>query len=113
MDRFCQSPLECFSLFFGDVVFDFLTKNTNEYAMTILSNFCLKLQITPNSLYKTWKPVTVRETKGFIATILNMGIVKLPDLKDYWSTDVTTNLPFFLSVFSDFFQYMVCYMLEK
>ena len=29
-----------------------------------------------------------------------MGILKIPDLKDYWSTDVTTNLPFFCSVFS-------------
>ena len=38
--------------------------------------------------------------KGFIATILNMGIVKILDLKDYWNTNVTTNLPFFRSVFS-------------
>ena len=33
VDSSCQSPLKCFSLFFSDVVFDFLTKNTNEYAM--------------------------------------------------------------------------------
>ena len=50
--------------------------------------------------------------KGFIATILNIGIVKIPDLKDYWSTDVTTNLSFFHSVL-DFIKYMVCYMVEK
>ena len=29
-----------------------------------------------------------------------MRILKITDLKDYWSTDVTTNLPFFCSVFS-------------
>ena len=38
--------------------------------------------------------------KGFIAVILNMGIIQLGVLKDYWSTDDTTNLPFFRSVFS-------------
>ena len=37
---------------------------------------------------------------GFIAVILNMGIIQLENLKDYWSTDDTTNLPFFRSVFS-------------
>ena len=38
--------------------------------------------------------------KGFIAVILNMGIVQLANLKDYWSTDDTTSFPFFRSVFS-------------
>ena len=38
--------------------------------------------------------------KGFIAVILNMGIVQLTNLKDYWATDCTTNLSFFRSVFS-------------
>lgn len=38
--------------------------------------------------------------KGFVAVILNMGIIQLQNLKDYWSTNITTNLPFFRSVFS-------------
>ena len=37
VDRSCQSPLECFFLFFSDFVFDFLTKNTNEYAIKKIS----------------------------------------------------------------------------
>ena len=37
---------------------------------------------------------------GFLAMILNMGIIQLQDMKDYWSTHYTTNLPFFRSVFS-------------
>ena len=42
--------------------------------------------------------------KGFLAVILNMGILQLQDLKDYWSTHYTTNLGFFRSVFpSDHF----------
>ena len=57
------------------------------------------MTISRCSLYRNWKPVTVEEMKGFIAVILNMGIVQLNNLKDYWSTDETTNFPFFRSLF--------------
>ena len=45
--------------------------------------------------------------KAFIAVILNMGIIQLSDLKDYWAMDDTTSLPFLRSVFSrdHFFQF--------
>ena len=58
------------------------------------------MQICDGSVYMNWKPVTVDEMKGFVAVILNMGIIQLNNLKDYWSTDDTTDLPFFRSVFS-------------
>ena len=46
------------------------------------------------------------EMKGFIGTVLNMGIIQLPDLKDYWAKNNTANLPFFCLVFPQnrFFQ---------
>ena len=39
VDRSCQFSLECFSLFFSKVVLDFLTKNTNKYAMKKSSTY--------------------------------------------------------------------------
>ena len=56
--------------------------------------------MTPSSQYSNWRPVTTDEMKGFIAIILNMGIIQLPNLKDYWSTNDITNIPFFRSVMS-------------
>ena len=44
--------------------------------------------------------MTVEEMKAFVGVILNMGVVQLPDIKDYWTQDETINLPFFRSVFS-------------
>ena len=35
-------------------------------------------------MYSNWVPVTVDEMKAFIAVILNMGIIQLKNLKDYW-----------------------------
>ena len=55
---------------------------------------------TKRGLYRNWRPVTKEEVKGFIAVTLNIGIIQLGDLKDYWSTEDTNNLPFFRSVFT-------------
>ena len=46
------------------------------------------MTVSDRSLYMNWKPVSVVEMKGFIAVILNMGIVQLANLKDYWSTEL-------------------------
>ena len=52
------------------------------------------------SLFRSWKVVTVSEMKAFVGLILNMGLIQLPRLKDYWSTHETLNLQFFRRVFS-------------
>ena len=92
----CQTPEDCFSLFFGDTMLQYLVDTTNAYADKKLST----MTVSDRSLYRNWRPVTVEEMKGFFAIILNMGIIQLNNLKDYWSTDDTTNFPFFRSVFS-------------
>ncbi len=39
------------------------------------------------------------EIKAFVEVIIQMGLAQLSDIKDYWSTHVTLNFPFFRSVF--------------
>ena len=73
----------------------YLVEKTNAYSEKLST-----MTLIPHSLYRNWKPVTVEEMKGFIAVILNIGIVQLTNLKDYWSTDDTTNFPYFRSVLS-------------
>ena len=79
----CQTPEDCFSLFFDYMLLQYLVDTTNTYAQKKLST----MTISRRSLYRNWRPVTVEEMKGFIALILNMGIVQLTNIKDYWSTD--------------------------
>ena len=38
--------------------------------------------------------------KAFVGLILNMGLVQVPEIKEYWSRHETLNLPFFRRVFS-------------
>ena len=85
----CQTPEDCFSLFFDDILLQYLVDTTNSYAEKKLAT----MTISSRSLYRNWRPVTAEEMKGFIAVVLNMGIVQLTNLKDYWSTDYTTNFP--------------------
>ena len=48
VDDSCQTPEECFSLFFSDEVWQFLVDNTNEYAankigtMQVSRKLCIK-----------------------------------------------------------------------
>ena len=93
----CKSAEDCFLLFFGPVMLQFIIDRTNAYAEYRLST----MVINPNnSLYQNWTPITTDEMKGFIAVILNMGIIQLNNMKDYWATDSTTNFTYFRSVFS-------------
>ena len=98
----CHTPEDCLSRLFGDAMWQYLVDHTNEYVAPKVA----AAQSTRNALYYNWRPVTVEEMKAFVAVILNMGIIQLNNLKDYWSTSDTTDLPFFRSVFSrnQFFQ---------
>jgi hypothetical protein len=53
---------------------------TNRYA----NNFIVSKQLSPLSIWSTWKDVTVTEFCCFLATaIINMGIIGLPNMRDY------------------------------
>ena len=52
------------------------------------------------SRYKKWTPMTVPEMYGFLAIVINMGIIKVPEICSYWSTSWTSHIPFFSSIFS-------------
>ena len=95
------TPLQCFGLLFTSKIWDYLVNNTNKYAQHKLSQYT-----KTHSRYKKWKPVTTNEMKAFVGVILNMGIIQLQNLQDYWSTNPTSSIPFFRSVFSrdQFFQ---------
>jgi hypothetical protein len=52
---------------------------TNWYARYKL----LELQLSPRSIWSRWSDVSVPEIKAFLGLIINMGLMPLPDIKDY------------------------------
>ena len=55
-------------------------------------------KLTRRSRFLKWSPVTVNELEGFLALILNMGIITVPKVEDYWKTSMTAEIPFFRTV---------------
>ena len=75
----CETPLHFFSVFMDDTAWNFLVEHTNQYA-------AVKLAAAPpsrRSLYSNWRDVTMDEMKAFVGVILNMGVVQLPDIRDF------------------------------
>ena len=55
-------------------------------------------QLAPYSRFRKWKPVSRVELWGFIALIVNMCIIQLPDIESYWKTSWVSQVPFFRDV---------------
>ena len=83
-------------LFLTTSVLQYIIDKMNEYARAALS----AISPSQRSLFKNWKDVTIPEMKAFMEVILQMGLVQLSNIKDYWSTHITLDFPFFLSIFS-------------
>ena len=90
------SPLHYFQMFMTVSLWQYILDKTNTYAGVRLAN----VPLSRRSLFRNWRNVTMVKMKAFIGLILQMGLVQLSDIKDYWSTHCTLNLPFFRSVFS-------------
>ena len=50
------------------------------------SNMCAK-EITKPAKYSVWMEITLQELKAYIGFCILMGLVPLPELSDYWTSD--------------------------
>ncbi len=73
-----STPVELFCRFFSDDVWDLIKEETNRYAGTCITN---------NLNGRVWNDTTVEELKAFVGILILMGIVRLPLLELYWSTN--------------------------
>ncbi|KAI2644000.1 PiggyBac transposable element-derived protein 4 [Labeo rohita] len=90
-----ESPSEvnCFKMFLTEDVVKEIVEETNRYASEIQE------EETKGKMVK-WAPTSIPEMYTFLASIMLMGMVKKPSLRDYWSTDPMLLTPFFWSLFS-------------
>ena len=71
-----QFFLQCFDLFFIAQLWEFFVAQTNLHANQ-------KRGATEKSV---WYPVSVEETKGWVAIYLCMGIINKPNIPSNWNT---------------------------
>ena len=84
-------PLKCFNLFIPPSFYEELLVQTNLYAYQ---------QHLANNDTSRWNPITLNKLKAFIGNIFAMGIISLPAINDYWSTDPIMSHSWFRAVIS-------------
>lgn len=89
-------PISYFNLFFTDLILTLIVTESNRYAQQVIRS---KAGNVPTPL-KNWTRITMPEIKGFLACILNMGIIKKPTIASYWSSLCTQATPWFGKMFS-------------
>ena len=52
-------------------------------------------RLTRHGRFTNWKDLTVPQFCGFLSIILNMGIIQLPEIEDYWKSNWISEIPFF------------------
>jgi hypothetical protein len=88
-------PMDYFSLFFNDELLNNIVE-TNRYVRHKIS----ELQLSPRSIWSRWSDLSVPEMKVFFGIIINMVLMPLPDIKDYWSSEWITQIKIFGDVMS-------------
>ena len=79
-----HNPLEMFSYFFTEEVLSLIVRETNLYAAQCL---------TAANSNTTWE-TDLEEIKAFLGFMVVMGVNRLPEIRDYWSTDGKLNNAF-------------------
>jgi hypothetical protein len=73
-------PIAYVHLFFTDLIPTFTVRESKRYAQQVISS---KAGNVPTPL-KNWTRITMHKMKGFLACILNMGIIKKPTTASHW-----------------------------
>ena len=87
----CQTPLDFFMLFFTSAVCNLLVLQTNLY-------YSQSIASKPSTM--EWVNVSVEDMMAFMGLVIAMGVVRLPEMDDYWSTDPIMQHPWFTSIMS-------------
>ena len=77
-----KSPLQVFQLFITTILLEGIIKQSNAYAISKGTVLDLHLE----------------ELKAFIGMNIAMGMLRLPQIRDYWAQDEILSIPWFPSI---------------
>lgn len=89
-----KEPINIFNTIASDELCEMIVKNTNHYAIEVLSR-----SVGDKSRITRWKDLTVREFRTFLGLVFHTGTIQTNRLNDYWNRHHLFNL-------STFSQYM-------
>jgi hypothetical protein len=74
-------PIDYFSLFLTDDLWQTITTNTNRYA-------AFQHRTNPKERQRSWKNMILDELRVFVGVLIYMGMHKEPQIEDYWNTNI-------------------------
>jgi hypothetical protein len=74
-------PIDCYRHFIIDELIGLMVRETNRYAEQYLQTH----EISRWSKFRQWNPTTDEEMLKFFGIIIEMGLVQMPRLSQYWS----------------------------
>ena len=77
------SPLECFQLFMTKDILEQIVQETNRYHMQ---------EHTKEASTVKWLNSTLEELQVLFGVILATGLIKLPEINDYWREGALTGM---------------------
>ena len=78
-----STPLDCFKVFFDEVIKDKFKNSVNEFANRKVQ---MNTPARKYSVYSSWEPITDSEIYKFLAVLIQMGLDSKPQIRDYWDT---------------------------
>ena len=91
------SPLNFLDIYFFESFNELLVTQTNLYAQQHMETHP---NLPRNSKNKNWADATVNKIERFFALYVLTGIVKKPELSEYWSTNPLLRTPMFGEIMS-------------
>ncbi|XP_017795850.1 PREDICTED: piggyBac transposable element-derived protein 1-like [Habropoda laboriosa] len=91
-----KEPLDFLKLFVTNKLANGIVIETNNYATKKLEGKTL----SPYSIWRNWRNVTIEEMWAFIGVIINMGTMPLANLQEYWSRNDVSYIPFYSNKFT-------------
>lgn len=80
-----ENPFSIYKLFLSDDIIDLMVLETNKYYEYSVAQ--PQSSVSSRKHKQEWKPTTRDEMLVFIGILLIMGIVRLPEMRLYWSKD--------------------------
>jgi len=76
-----NEPYDYFKLFLTDDILNCMVLETNRNAEQYLKS----IRMSRSSRFRSWQPIVLEDMTKFIGLLLWMGVVKYPNIADYWS----------------------------
>ena len=92
--------MDIWSHIIDDDIVEHIRQETNEYAKSSIQDKQKQGPLDPRSIFATWREVSKADIYNFLAICLHMGLVKKPQINDYWSVNPGTHTSYATQVMS-------------